>query len=403
MKGWENCRIGNVVEVQQGLCINSKSNHLLEKTGIPLLRITDLINNAEVQYINEHKVNKKFISKKTDLIFTRTGQVGLVFKNRIGIIHNNCFSIIPSVKIFYIYLYFYLKQNSIYEYVNGVAGGAAQPDLGHVPFKSTPFHYPPLPIQRKIAAIFSAYDDLIENNNRRIAILEKMAEELYREWFVRLRFPGHEKVKIVKGVPEGWVVKRIGEICFEERSLLKKKNIQDSAKYVGLEHITPSSFVIKDHGFATDIQSDKLVFSFGDILFGKIRPYLHKVSIAHFKGICSSDTIVIKQRLAAYQGFTYLTVSSQSFIDMATTASTGTKMPRADWNFLIQQKILCPHITLLESFQKIFDQLFQSICNYQMRSDQLKESRDRLLSRLMSGKIDVENLDIQFPASMKEA
>jgi type I restriction enzyme S subunit len=67
-------------------------------------------------------------------------------------------------------------------------------------------------IQRKIAAVLSTYHDLIENNNRRIAILEKMAEELYREWFVRLRFLGHEKVKIVKGVPEGWEVKRIGDI-----------------------------------------------------------------------------------------------------------------------------------------------------------------------------------------------
>ncbi len=79
-------------------------------------------------------------------------------------------------------------------------------------FSSIKVNVSPLPIQRKIAAVLSAYDDLIENNNRRIAILERMAEELYREWFVCLRFLGYEKTKIIRGVPEGWVVKRIGEI-----------------------------------------------------------------------------------------------------------------------------------------------------------------------------------------------
>lgn len=71
---------------------------------------------------------------------------------------------------------------------------------------------PPLPVQRKIAAILSAYDDLIENNTRRIALLEKMAEEVYREWFVRLRFPGHERVPVHQGVPEGWELKPVGEL-----------------------------------------------------------------------------------------------------------------------------------------------------------------------------------------------
>jgi len=268
--------------------------------------------------------------------------------------------------------------------------------------ENTTIDLPELPIQRKIAAVLSTYHDLIENNNRRIAILEKMAEELYREWFVRLRFPGHEKVKIVKGVPEGWEIKTLGEICFEERKLIKKKNISDEARYIGLEHISPRTIITKDYGYAVDIQSDKLVFSQLDILFGKIRPYLHKVSIAHFNGVCSSDIIVIKSRRPENQVFVYLTVSSNSFIDLATTASTGTKMPRADWDFLIKQKIVFPDIRVLQRFQNIFDNSFSAIINYQKRNEVLQLKRDRLLSRLMSGKIDVENMNIQFPDSMKE-
>jgi len=212
MKAWRNCRMGDVVDLQQGICINKKTNHLIEKKGLPLLRITDLKNNTQCQYIDENKIAKKFITDRSDLIYTRTGQVGLVFKNKQGILHNNCFRIIPNIKIQKNYLYYYLKQKTIREFAISIASGAAQPDLGHNTFKCIPFHYPSEKCQKKIAAILSAYDDLIENNNRRIAILENMAEEIYKEWFVRMRFPGYEAVKFEKGVPANWEIVKIGDI-----------------------------------------------------------------------------------------------------------------------------------------------------------------------------------------------
>src|SRR5205823_9096058 len=93
------------------------------------------------------------------------------------------------------------------------AGGAATPIINKSAFSSIKLLVPKYEAQRKIAAILSAYDELIENNRRRIALLEKLAEEIYREWFVRLRFPGHEKVKVVKGVPEGWERKYLPELA----------------------------------------------------------------------------------------------------------------------------------------------------------------------------------------------
>jgi type I restriction enzyme S subunit len=90
---------------------------------------------------------------------------------------------------------------------------------------------PPFPIQKKIAAVLSAYDDLIENNNRRIAILEKMAEEIYREWFVRIRFPGHEKATFHKGIPEGWESKRFNEFCMLKRGYDLPENKVNSGIY----------------------------------------------------------------------------------------------------------------------------------------------------------------------------
>lgn len=212
---WTTVTFGEVVRLEQGLCFNKKTNHLMVESGIPLLRIADLINNNQVKFVDAEKVPKKYIAHPKDIIYSRTGQVGLVFKGRIGVVHNNCFRVIPQEGIEPDYVYWYLTQPSIIQRARALAGGAAQPDLNHDAFKSIAFKYPALPTQRKIAGILSAYDDLIENNLRRIKILEQMAQSLYREWFVHFRFPGHEAANFKDSelgrIPEGWEVKKVGD------------------------------------------------------------------------------------------------------------------------------------------------------------------------------------------------
>lgn len=260
--------------------------------------------------------------------------------------------------------------------------------------------YPPLPVQQKVAAILSAYDDLIENNNKRITLLEKAAEEIYREWFVRMRFPGWEQVKFVKGVPESWERTPIKNISSEIRGNVKIKNIDPNTKYLGLEHLPRKSIAITSFDTVASVQSDKLLFKERDILFGKIRPYLHKVALAHFSGACSSDTIIIRPKQKEFEGFLLFTVFSETFIELATVSSKGTKMPRADWDFLKKLEILLPPTPILEMFQERFGAHFESICNCLGQNEILKKSRNLLLSRLISGKLSVEALDIRFPPSM---
>src|SRR5207247_1816846 len=151
--------------------------------------------------------------------------------------------------------------------------------------------------------ILSTYDELIDNNKQRLAILENLAEEICREWFVRLRFPGHEKVKINKGAPSCWEVRTLGSFASEIKSGVKKKDLADDEKYMGLEHIPRRSIAIKEWATADTVDSNKLLFRDRDILFGKIRPYLHKVALAHFSGACSSDTIVIRPKEKIYEGY----------------------------------------------------------------------------------------------------
>ncbi|MCK4822694.1 restriction endonuclease subunit S [bacterium] len=130
------------------------------------------------------------------------------------------------------YLFYHLRY--IYPWIKSIADarGSGKAIINKTDFGKIKINLPPLPIQKKIAAILSTNDDLIENNNRRIAILEKMAEEIYREWFVRMRFPGHEKVKFHKGVPEGWAVEKIKDIVNRKKfgRIYREKELNDHGK-----------------------------------------------------------------------------------------------------------------------------------------------------------------------------
>jgi len=282
-------------------------------------------------------------------------------------------------------------------------GSANQVRMGIGELKKFDFDFPTIEIQRKIAAILTAYDDLIETNKRRIALLEKMAEELYREWFVRMRFPGHESTKFVKGVPEGWEVRPMGSICSEVRTSINKKDLADDDIYIGLEHIPRKSIAFKDWATADSVDSNKLLFNERDILFSKIRPYLHKVALAHFSGACSSDTIVLRPPDRIYEGFLLFTVFSDTFIELATIAAKGTKMPRADWAFLEKLEIKIPPPNLAKTYQSRFEEIFSQISALLRTNNLAIKTRDLLLPRLISGKLSVEDLDIQFPPSMQDS
>lgn len=177
----------------------------------------------------------------------------------------------------------------------------------------------------------------------------------------------------------------------------------DDEIYIGLEHIPRKSIAFKEWATADSIDSNKLHFKERDILFSKIRPYLHKVGLAHFSGACSSDTIVLRPRHQVYEGFLLFTVFSDTFIELATTASKGTKMPRADWAFLEKLEIKIPSLNLLEKYQARFEEIFNMIATLLRANQQAVNARGLLLPRLISGKLSVEDLDIQFPPSMQEA
>lgn len=248
---------------------------------------------------------------------------------------------------------------------------------------------PDLPTQRKIAGILSAYDDLIENNLRRIKILEQMAQSLYREWFVHFRFPGHESAGFIDSelgqIPKGWEIKKLGELADQMRRGVSKGELDGIVRYVGLEHIPRQSLALDAWEEATELGSNKLTFERGEVLFGKIRPYFHKVSVAPFDGICSADTIVIRSKKQEHRALVTACVFTEAFVAHATATSNGSKMPRTDWKVLKDYPHVLPPKELLARFSALFENAVAQQQNLVSRNQNLRRTRDLLLPKLLSG------------------
>jgi type I restriction enzyme S subunit len=251
--------------------------------------------------------------------------------------------------------------------------------------------------QRKVSAILSSCDDLIENNSRRIEILTETIQAIYDEWFIKFRFPGHDKVKFVDSglgkIPEGW----------EERQLV---SIADkiSNKYIEEEHnklclldlsrIPRKSQVVSEYGKNDEIKTARIIFEKGDILFGAVRPYFHKVVITYHSGITNTSVFVIRPKDENLRYYLFSLLFRDYTIQWATTNSSGAKMPVISWDVFKGMKFAKPQFEIICEYNKIIHPMFEEIGVLNRKNLLLNKSRELLLSRLISGEIDVENMDI---------
>lgn len=385
---------------------SSKRFHLSERaeSGVPFFCSKQIIQleNGEMPSDYDHITNEHFrdiqikygVPSSGDLLITTRGTYGIpyIYKER------DCFYFADGnltwLKDFddclsSHYLYYWFKSYEGQKKIDAIAKGTAQKAVPIALIKDLQLTLPPISQQKRIASILSAYDDLIENNRRQIKLLEEAAQRLYREWFVELRFPGHEGVKVVDGVPEGWKKGIFDDICIVKKDALTPDKISPGIPYIGLEHIPRNDFCLADWGMSEEVNSNKFRFSAGDILFGKIRPYFHKVGFTICNGICSTDSIVMNAN-DEYYCLLLMTASSDEFVDYTyQTCKEGAKMPRADWNTMKMYPVLIPDSVLLCRFNKQISAIKDKCTALALQNRQLTEARDRLLPKLINGEMEV--------------
>lgn len=298
---------------------------------------------------------------------------------------------------------FYFLQQMHLESFNS---GAGVPTLNQNHLHKLKIQIPKLTFQRKIATILSAYDELIENNQRRIALLEKMAEEIYREWFVRLRFPGHEKVKFVKGMPDGWQPVPSNKVF----NVLSggTPNTDNPLYWDGdIPFFTPRDagenyYILKTEENLTpkglDSCNSRLYKK--DTIFITARGTVGKIGLAYRDMAMNQSCYALTPREEGAVYFYFLSMKN------AITYIKGVSKSGVFDNIIVDTFKVVPFFLppqpLIAQFNEITTPIFRQLGMLLEANEQLVKMRDALLPRLISGKLSVENLGIQFPPSMAE-
>lgn len=337
---------------------------------------------SDCQFITAAKdeLLRKGKLKRGDIVLTTRGTVGntALFNELVRYDHiriNSGMVIIrmnPIIMDSSFFLYF-LRQLDYTSFVSG----SAQPQLPIRDLKQIELAVPPLPEQKAIASVLSSLDDKIDLLHRQNKTLEAMAETLFRQWFI-------EEAK------EDWEDGVLGDIASNVRVNATIESIESDEIYIGLEHIERRNVALSQHGFGSDVASNKSRFKKHDILFGKLRPYFHKVCITPFDGICSTDILVLRAKETVWTAFTLFAFFQDSVVEYANLASGGTRMPRADWGSLSQYPIAIPPIGLVHQFNELVLPSIEKTHTNLEQIQTLENLRDTLLPKLMSGEVRVQ-------------
>jgi type I restriction enzyme, S subunit len=417
---WRDLTLGDIVEVKQGLAINAKSKHLIVDVGMPLLRITDLLNDNQVQFIDAKEAPLQCLANADDLIYTRTGQVGYVFRGKVGVVHNNCFRVIPKDEnTTRGFLYWFLSQNSIRKYANNIASGSVQKDLNHAAFYSIPLSIPSKATQLKIETILNSIEDKIELNRKMNQTLETMAQALFKSWFVDFD-PVHAKAqcssdeeleaaarelgisKEVLGlfpskfeeselgmIPKGWnsdFLDSFVEILDSKRIPLasnERAKRKGDVPYYGATSIMD---YVDDYLFDETLL---LMGEDGSVVRNDGTPFLQYI---WGKAWVNNHAHVMKSKSSLSIEALYISLLNKN----VTMFVTGAVQPKINQGNLKQIPIINAGESINKMYSTLIEPIFAKVRLITEENKTLEKTRDTLLPKLLSGELDVSELELDI-------
>lgn len=398
----------------------------------------DFSNN--VKYISKHAY--EFLAKSkvypNDIIMNKIANAGSSYlmpdlKTPVSLAMNLFLLRIDDTKANPIYIYIYLKINEAY--VKSFANGSVTKTITKDAVKNLEIELPNRAIQDQVVAQFTCINDKIILNRQINQTLEQISQTLFKSWFVdfdpvidnaldagnpipealqsraelrqkvrnsadfkplpadiRILFPAEFEETELGWVPKGWRIESFSEIAQLVKENVKSEDISTDVHYVGLEHLERKHIFITNYGNGSDVSSNKSAFNKGDLLFGKLRPYFHKVAITPFSGICSTDILVFRAKEKYYKSLMAMYAFTDEFVAYANLRSTGTRMPRAEAKDLLKYKIILPNKNILEKFELLLEGYWTKGQLNNNENEQLAALRDTLLPKLISGELSLEDL-----------
>ena len=309
------------------------------------------------------------------------------------------------------FIYYLCREPAFREYAIGrMEGTSGRQRVSWQSIAAYEFAFPPPDERRAAACVLSALDDRITLLRETNATLEAIAQALFKSWFVDFDpvrakmegrapegmddataalFPDALEETELGPVPRGWKTGTLGDVAQTARRQLQVSDLNADLNYVGLEHVPRKSLSLTEWGNAEGLESAKAAFAEGDILFGRLRPYFHKVVVAPFSGVCSTDILVCQPIRPEYSGVVTMHLFSEALIQYADRLSNGAKMPRVSWKDLAVYPISVPPPQVAEAYNKSLQSLMDRMKANIHQAQTLATLRDTLLPRLISGQLRV--------------
>jgi type I restriction enzyme S subunit len=297
-------------------------------------------------------------------------------------------------------LFYYFASPEMVAHIRNRAIGAAVPGISLAILKELSVVLPPLETQRAIAFVLSAYDDLIENNTRRIQILERMAQAIYREWFANFRFPGHGKVKLVESplgkIPQGWQVRRLDEVASLNGLSIRRGEGPREVLYVDISSVATGRIEkIEPMRFADAPGRARRIVRHGDTVWSCVRPNRKSFSLIlnpPANLIVSTGFAVLTPANVPF-AFLYQAVTTDDFVAYLTNHATGAAYPAVTARDFEAAKMVVPDDSLLRLFHEQCEPMMLLKDNLLRKNGNLRHTRDLLLPKLISGALSVENME----------
>lgn len=396
---WKEVELGEVLNKIIGGGTPSKANESYWNGNIYWCSVKDMTEESKYLYKTEDTISEEglknssanLIKKGTLITATRMG-LGRAFIAGVDMaINQDLKALFPNENIDNIFLLYSILFNK--DIIDGLGTGATVKGIKLETLRSIKINLPPLETQKKIASILSGYDDLIENNLKRIKILEEMAQQTYEEWFVRMRFPGYETTEINEetGLPEGWEKVKLGEVCNFNQGLQVPIDNQftqfsdDLIRFIRIVDVTQNT---NDIRYVKSPKKLNQFVNFKDVFMVR---YGAPQVVTNYKGIIANNffRININDESVLKSKFLFSFLNRNEIRENLLAMSVSATMPAISFKSFSTIEIILPSIDLQTRFHNDVDMSYDLILNLQIQNQRLREARDILLPRLMMGMVEV--------------
>ena len=379
----------------------------IQKEGVPFIKGKNIsggtvdFSTCDFITLEDHEeACRRVKPQRGDILFSNIGSVGdtaVVNNDREFSIKNVALFRPDRRKVDQGYFYYLVLSPEFRSNVMNVRSGSAQPFISLANLRAFEVSYVEDPgVQRRIAGILSAYDELMENSQRRVRLLEAMARALYREWFVHYRFPGHEKHPRVASplgdIPKGWEVKKLADVAEVNRAQINARTAPEELHYIDISSVSPGQIdSITTYAFADAPGRARRIIQHGDVLWSCVRPNRRShAQIMHPEAdtIASTGFAVLTPTKVPFT-FLYFATTTDDFVAFLTNNATGAAYPAVSGATFEKADLLIPPAPLLKMFGDATIPMAEQIHTLQRQIQNLRRTRDLLLPRLLSGQVEL--------------